>query len=852
MKQVEIWYNPYRLETKIMVNGQPPKMDSALQNAVKKGKRLQEWVTNFPADLCSEYGCREFSLRFHGMSLDWDDMREALVQSEQKGEIGKVHTEFIEAPSDEEIKEKIVKIFHDLQNGPIDAFKDETLLKAFMKLSENKFPINVIATMSSGKSTLINAMLGTKLMPAKNEACTATITEITDTDAAGFSAEIYNAKNELIETIHRLTYEQMTLLNDRPDVRRICAQGDIPFVDAKGTALMLVDTPGPNNSKDDSHRETTYQAIANGSNNLILYVLNGTQLSTNDDHSLLSYVAEQIQKGGKQARDRFLFVINKMDQFNPEEEDIGKAVQAARDYLGSFGIEDPQIYPCSAYTALNIRTLLKGIDVENLSRSEIKKLDYAARETIDKIDVFNEIESMHLEQYSTLTPTAQRVLQERLDDAIKRDDTKEQALIHCGVLSIEAAIVAYVKKYALTKMVKDLVEQLEAVLEAQHVFARAKEAITENEKLAESCRKRAETVMEQISNGEASAEFRKKVEELNPITEIQRKAYEKRDDILAKIDVFFSGYDQDYVFENSKEARKVVEGFAKCAEEIVYPLSTDLNKLIDEEIRNKGVELLTEYQEYLAQVDANAGCSELDFNTSALIGDKLKQMEDAMVNMTSIGYALGKVEEVGEIYEEDEIYIEKIGTEEIQVKVGSHKEKVDTKLVKVGEHREKVGTQRVRNSDRRFLQFWKPKYVEVDVYQTVSDYEEQDVYATVDDYETQVRDIFEERTRKVERFRLEYLKLQGELLLEFSKTINDALQKTMEGAEEQATELRAYFQLEFKKLDDLIAQKYEELLEYNENLELRRKELERTKQICAWLELNMRLIHDIMDLKEVR
>ena len=60
-----------------------------------------------------------------------------------------------------------------------------------------------------------------------------------------------------------------------------------------------------------------------------------------------------IKKGGKQIRDRFLFVINKMDGFNPEEEDIGKAIASAKGYLYRHGIEDPQIFPCSAFTALN-------------------------------------------------------------------------------------------------------------------------------------------------------------------------------------------------------------------------------------------------------------------------------------------------------------------------------------------------------------------------------------------------------------------------------------------------------------------------------------------------------------------
>ncbi|MBP3665407.1 MAG: dynamin family protein, partial [Tyzzerella sp.] len=36
----------------------------------------------------------------------------------------------------------------------------------------NVFPVIVMATMSSGKSTLINALLGQQVLPSKNEACT--------------------------------------------------------------------------------------------------------------------------------------------------------------------------------------------------------------------------------------------------------------------------------------------------------------------------------------------------------------------------------------------------------------------------------------------------------------------------------------------------------------------------------------------------------------------------------------------------------------------------------------------------------------------------------------------------------
>lgn len=38
---------------------------------------------------------------------------------------------------------------------------------------KNIFKVCIVATMSSGKSTFINSIIGDEIMPEKNEACTA-------------------------------------------------------------------------------------------------------------------------------------------------------------------------------------------------------------------------------------------------------------------------------------------------------------------------------------------------------------------------------------------------------------------------------------------------------------------------------------------------------------------------------------------------------------------------------------------------------------------------------------------------------------------------------------------------------
>ena len=82
-------------------------------------------------------------------------------------------------------------------------------------------------------------------MPAKNEACTAVITEIRDNDAAAFSASVYDQENQLMEEIPVLDYKTMDRLNSDENVFRISVQGNIPFLDAKSMALVLVDMASP-------------------------------------------------------------------------------------------------------------------------------------------------------------------------------------------------------------------------------------------------------------------------------------------------------------------------------------------------------------------------------------------------------------------------------------------------------------------------------------------------------------------------------------------------------------------------------------------------------------------------------
>ena len=82
MTQVYVKYNPYRLETELKVNGKVIPTDSMLYK-VTKGKRMQEWIGQFPKMLREELNTVDLSLEFCGMPLDWDDFEDAFEQAKK-------------------------------------------------------------------------------------------------------------------------------------------------------------------------------------------------------------------------------------------------------------------------------------------------------------------------------------------------------------------------------------------------------------------------------------------------------------------------------------------------------------------------------------------------------------------------------------------------------------------------------------------------------------------------------------------------------------------------------------------------------------------------------------------------
>ena len=215
--------------------------------------------------------------------------------------------------------------------------------------------ILITANMSAGKSTLINALIGKKINKTKNEACTAKIHYIYNKPFEdGMSYEWDYALD--------LDADNKTLMDDNAlnTTSDICVGTYFRLTRKSDKRICLIDTPGVNSFENTSHRDVTEKIITESKYDMLVYVMNAENSGTFDDRKHLSFVLENVQDKP------IVFVINKLDTFSKDEDDIGEIILSAEKELLEIGFENPIICPLSAYAAILAKKMLwNEFDDEN-------------------------------------------------------------------------------------------------------------------------------------------------------------------------------------------------------------------------------------------------------------------------------------------------------------------------------------------------------------------------------------------------------------------------------------------------------------------------------------------------------
>jgi len=522
--KVSFKYNPYIVESTIAIDGnlvQPPNKFYDLKN-----ERIQVWIDQLMPtliDLCND---KSFYIEFYGLALDYDDLYETIKEYCSKHNDIEVSLEFTESKGSEDRLAELEKLFEEMQRDcPFEDLKTKQVQDNFYNAISSEFEVSVIATMSSGKSTLINSLLGRELMPSKNEACTATIAKIKDkNDADVFTAEYRDRENNILGNYPNLSLANMDEMNANPATAYIDIEGNIPNIDSSGIKLVLVDTPGPNNSRTEEHKNHTYRVIKEKTKPMVLYVLNATQLQTNDDYTLLGTVAEAMKVGGKQSKDRFIFAVNKIDQFDPDKESVQDALEHVREYLQKFDIENPNIFPTSAETAKVIRMYKNGLE-----------LTKGQKKTLDNCNIFIEEKQLHLSEQASLSKNNLLKVNSAIEKAKQNADIYEEIMWYTGIPAVEIAINEYLQRYAYTAKIKTAVDTFKKKVEEKDMHAKMISSIQSNESLRSEVHNQLTVIKGIINDGREAQKFRNRIEALDMMKDAKSRIRKVRAKISTEL-----------------------------------------------------------------------------------------------------------------------------------------------------------------------------------------------------------------------------------------------------------------------------------------------------------------------------
>lgn len=626
MLNVGITYNPYFVVTEITIDGEKVQESSKLFELCRR-ERIQNWIDKFLPAIYAQARQKEVEINFKGTELDADDVRNAISQYNERNpghcfSLANVESRHAGAHRVTALKE----LFEHGKTGPFAyTFNTVEMQAAFDRALDPTFEVNVIATMSSGKSTVVNALLGKELMPAKNEACTATIARIEDDDDAPlFTAQRFDKHGKPLSNVKEANNALLTEWNDDKNTSLITIKGNIPTVQQTDECTMVfVDTPGPNNARDEDHQRITLEAIKSKPLSMILYVLNSTQLSTKDDRWLLDQVCSAMSAGGRSAQDRFIFVANKIDAFDPEKgESVTRALKNVRDYLqdkdekGNIqGIENPLIIPVSAQLSKLLR--IKN-NSGNLTRSE--KGDLAKF-----VDLFVQEKEMNMVEHSKnrLNADCLRRLEKKIAEATNDEELAE---ILSGIPIIEELLNDFLQKHAMPAKLKDAVDSFDKVMKEAKIAEKMNEQLAQNDaEIAESIA-RIKAFKEDKSRIEKGKEFRKKI--VNIKYDISDEAYGIIEKLRARGELVIHELDtilsEDRI--SKREAKHVVsDATSKCKDfdtEVIVALKSALN----DEYFTVMTKLREEYQEYVEDVLKRSFPQE----------SGLRELQSASMNMPSV------------------------------------------------------------------------------------------------------------------------------------------------------------------------------------------------------------------------
>src|SRR4029077_14121170 len=231
------------------------------------------------------------------------------------------------------------------------------------KLDDERFSVVVLGEFNHGKSTFINALLGTPLLPTGITPTTALLAHVTHGAKAGATAVTENGDRTPIDAAalaDHVTVEGLAKAEGKSEgkaeskgksgakddrsakkpagvIHRVEITHPSPLLQNR---LTIVDTPGVNDINE-QRADITYGYVPRA--DAVVFLLGPTQILTPSERQFLE---ERILRS---TRDRLIFVVAKADLL--DEAELAETLRFARHHLAAI-VPEPAIFPVSAKRAL--------------------------------------------------------------------------------------------------------------------------------------------------------------------------------------------------------------------------------------------------------------------------------------------------------------------------------------------------------------------------------------------------------------------------------------------------------------------------------------------------------------------
>lgn len=593
MKTIEISYNPYKMVMKMLIN----QVDVCRNQSYEKFKDfieneipLQTWIepieyrdwAGFVNEISDPETNDEVKVIFSGRKIDFDDLKRAIAdQNEDRSEETRVRYTFEHKTirDDKILAQNIEEVVSELKSPRfrelIQQRTTEELSKKYNELDENYqtakenlFYIVLAGAYSSGKSTLLNALIRHDVLPTSSRTCTSKNCRIRHDSSLGEKVSLagYDENDKIV--IEKRIFEkdsdcahaflEICPIHDKntvdayPEVAMMELGVDLSHlypdsVSEDTFTIVLIDTPGMDSSQSSQdginrHAEIALQAMSMESKPMIILCVDANYY---DDKSIGEFMREIINQAKEESgfNDRYLFLMNKSDGIKYKNNETAESAKTAfAEYLtdsSKWDIENdegelrqlaeeaarfvPRIFMTTGLIAFAIQCRADTFTDEELEDSYKEDLYNELEDFKEKICGRRKRENYYLSRYCDIPNYRKDEIEEEFRAALAEGSDTRAAELQCGLVSVESAIKDYIARYAYPIKVRGLLDTFEDILEDVNNF---------NDGILADLKQMEKDLGERNRDREEARETRKSAEEKIGVLEKTKEKIESQMEIL--------------------------------------------------------------------------------------------------------------------------------------------------------------------------------------------------------------------------------------------------------------------------------------------------------------------------------